>query len=260
MIRMPLLAVLTLLTAAPSLPQSSAAAPVATAGSRQYRPIDAIRWTYDDESHPGGSSWQLRFKHDYSNSSIGPDDNPEVQRIADSIAHTAPGGAVSFSLAREAGTLACTGRAEANGRGSGTCRFDPDNRFGTELARRGIPPEDSDDMLAMTLVDARIALVDDLVAQGYRFEDSGDLIAVAALHVSPAYAGELRGAGLKIDKLDDLVAARALQVDAAWLRDMAQAGYPNLDVERAIQMRALGVTPDYAMRMSRVLHAVGEIQ
>jgi hypothetical protein len=49
-------------------------------------------------------------------------------------------------------------------------------------------------------------------------------------------------------------------VDAAWLGDMARAGYPDLTIGQAIQMRALGVTPDYAVRMARVLHAVGEIQ
>jgi hypothetical protein len=41
---------------------------------------------------------------------------------------------------------------------------------------------------------------------------------------------------------------------------MAQAGYPDLAVDQAIQMRALGVTPDYAVRMARVLRAVGEIE
>jgi hypothetical protein len=78
--------------------------------------------------------------------------------------------------------------------------------------------------------------------------------------VSPAYAGELRGAGLRVENLDDLVAARALHVDAAWLGEMAQAGYPGLKIEQAIQMRALGVTSDYAKRMSRVLSALGEIE
>ncbi len=69
MIRTPLLAALTLLVAAPSLPQS-AARPVPVAEARAYRPIETIRWTYDDESYPGGSSRQLRFKHDKSNSSV----------------------------------------------------------------------------------------------------------------------------------------------------------------------------------------------
>jgi hypothetical protein len=259
MIRLPLLAALTLMTAAPSLPQAVDRG-ASAAEARSYRPIERIRWTYDDESFPGGTSRQLRFTHDRSNSSIGADGDPDVQRIVATIAHAAPGEDVTFSLAREAGTLACTGRAEEGGRGSGTCRFVPDNRFASALESRGIAPHDSDDMFALTLVDAHLATVDDLVGQGFRFDDAGDLIAVSALDVTPAYVAELRGGGLKVEELGDLIAAKALKVDAEWLRAMAQAGYPGLAVDQAIQMRALGVTPDYAVRMARVLRAVGEIE
>lgn len=257
MIRMPLLAALTLLTAAPSLPQPSGH-PAAEA--RHYRGIETIRWTYRDESYPGGASRQLRFTHDRSNSSIDSDGHSDVRRTIEMIAHTAPGQTISFTLTREAGTLACAGRGEADGTGSGTCRFDPDDRFAAELARRGIAPDDSDDLVALTLVDAHLATVDGLAGEGFRFDRAGDLIAVSALGVSPAYADELRRAGLKVDELGDLIAARALKIDAAWLTEMGRAGYPDLAVGQAIQMRALGVTPDYAMRMARVLHAAGEIQ
>jgi hypothetical protein len=259
MFRTPLLAALTLLVAAPSLPQS-AARPVQVAEARAYRPIETIRWTYDDESDPGGSSWQLRFRYDKSNSSVDSDGVPDVRQVIDTIAHAAPGQAVSFNLSREAGGLACIGRAEANGRGSGTCRFDPDNGFAAGLARRGIAPDDSEDLLALTLVNAHVATADALAGDGFRFADSGELIAVSALGVTPAYVSDLRQAGLRVDELGDLIAAKALKVDGQWLGAMARAGYPDLAVGQAIQMRALGVTPDYATRMARVLHAVGEIQ
>lgn len=259
MIRTPLLAALTLLVAAPSLPQT--AGHPAAAHARSYRPIETIRWTYGDENlRDGGSARQLRLRHDRSNSSIGSDSDPDVQRIITILMHAAPGQPLSFSLAREAGTIACTGKAEEGGRSSGTCRFDPDQRFAASLASRGIVPDDSDEMLALALVDAHLATVDGLAGEGFRVRDAGNLIAVSALGVTPAYAGELRGAGLRIDDLGDLIAAKALKIDAQWLGDMAHAGYPDLDVGKAIQMRALGVTPDYAMKMARVLRQAGEIQ
>jgi hypothetical protein len=34
---------------------------------------------------------------------------------------------------------------------------------------------------------------------------------------------------------------------------MAAAGYRHLDADQAIAMRSLGITPDYARRMARVL-------
>ncbi|MGZ3259567.1 MAG: hypothetical protein ACXU6Q_10330 [Croceibacterium sp.] len=259
MIRTPLLAALTLLVAAPSLPQS-AARPVPVAEARAYRPIETIRWTYNEETHPGGSSRQLRFKHDKSNSNVDPRSDPDVQRVIDAIAQAAPGQDMSFYLNQEAGTLACSGHATGNGEGVGTCRFDPDNGFAAGLARRGIGPDDSDDLLALTLVNAHMANVDALTGDGFHFDNSGELIAVLALGVSPTYVSDLRQAGLRVDKLGDLIAAKALKVDGQWLGEMAQAGYPDPAIGKAIQMRALGVTPDYAMKMARVLHTVGEIQ
>jgi len=223
--------------------------------------MDDIRWTYDDASlREGRPARQLRFQHDRSNSSIDPSTDGDVQAIAATIAQARPGQALSFSLRREAGTIACTGTALDEGRGSGACRFDPDERFAAALAARGIVPHDSDEMLALALVDAHLATADGLSRDGFRLDGAGDLIAVSALGVTPAYAGELRGAGLRIGKVGDLIAAKALKIDARWLGEMAQAGYPALDVGKAIQMRALGVTPDYAARMARVLRQVGEIQ
>lgn len=255
MFRTPMLAALALVAAAPSMPR-----PVAgEVPARSYPAIETIHWTYGPQSVRNGWATQLRFTHEGMNSSIDADDAPEIMSELATASSASPGEAVSFRLAHEAGSLACTGRVEGAGKASGACRFDPDQRFAAGLAVRGAPADDSDTLLALTLVDARLALVDGLTTAGYHLDDADDLIAVAALKVTPAYAGELRDAGLKIDEIDDLVAARALDVDAAWLGEMAKAGYPGLTAEQAIQMRALGVTPDYVKRMARVLRAVGEI-
>jgi len=259
-IRTPLLAALTLLVAAPSLPQPAGRS-AAVGQSEPYRAIEGIGWTYGNDGSPNGrSTSQLRFSHGDSDSSISLDGDPELQRIVGIVTQAAGGQALSFALRREAGTIACTGRGEGTGRGSGTCRFDPDPSFAAALIERGLPPRDSDEMLALSLVDAHLATADGLAAEGFRLGGAGDLIAVSALGVTPAYAGELRGAGLKIHEIGDLIAARALKIDASWVGTMAAAGYPNLEVGKAIQMRALGVTPEYAMKMARVLRQVGEIQ
>jgi len=259
MFRTPFVTALALLVAAPSLPQAAEPA----APRHAYPAIERIGWSYGEASLHGGAADQLRFfrnDHGHFDSSLGADDGTDAQAVIASIQRARPGDALSFSLAREAGTLACTGRAGDAGRASGTCRFDPDQGFAVELARRGIAPDSSDDMLGLTLVNAHLATVDGLTAAGFRFADAGDLTAVSALGATPAYADELRGAGLEVDELGDLIAARALKIDAQWLGEMARAGYPNLAVGQAIQMRALGVTPDYAIRMGRVLHAVHEIE
>ena len=253
------LATLALFAAAPTLSQT--AVPTAQhAAARSYRVLDDIRWSYDEESSPGRSTNPLRLTRDGMNTSFGSDEARQIMGEHATASLNSPGEAVTFSIVREAGTLACSGAVESPGHAAGRCRFDPDGSFTSAMSARGLPPEDSAMVLSLALVDAHVASVDGLVAQGYRFEKADDLVAVAALDVTPAYAGELRDAALKVDDLDDLVAAKALDVDGEWLREMARAGYPHLEFEQAIQMRALGVTPEYATKMARVLRAVGEIE
>lgn len=259
MIRFPLLAALTLLTAAPSTPQA-ATQPATEGSARSYPAIERIAWTYGAQNSDGAAATQLRFSHEGSISSFEAGDVPEILGKLAAASLASPGEAVSFNLAREAGALACTGHVTEAGPAAGTCRFDPDEHFVADLGRRGLFPEDSKQVLILALVDGRIGVVDGLVRLGYRFEEVDDLVAVGALDVTAAFAEGLRDAGLVIEELDDLVAAQALGLDAEWMMAMARAGYPELDIEQAIQMRALGVTPDYAQRMSRVLSALGEIQ
>ena len=258
MFRAPIIAALTLFAAMPAL-SSAAAGSAPLAAEPSYGRIEAIDWTYrvDDKA---GHALQLRLSRHGMTTSFGPDEAAAIIGQSPTASLARPGEAINFTLTREAGVLTCSGHSGERGNAAGTCRFDPDLRFTAGLARRGLTAQDSEQVLALALVDARIEQVDGLSGQGYRFDAANDLVAVAALGVSPGYASALREAGLQVDKLNDLVAARALKIDVAWLSDMARAGYPGLDVHRAIEMRALGVTPDYARRMTRVLNAVSPLE
>ena len=245
MLRLPLIAALTLAAAG-----TLAYARDAAAGSPSAA-LDDIAWSYrpatERETRP-----LLRLTRDGMNSVFDPSDLPEVIAALAAIPAEA-GGPASFSLVREAGTLACAGRATGEGRAAGTCRFAPDQQFLAGLAAHGLRPEDNEEVLGLALVDARLASVDGLSRAGFALEDVDQLMAVSALEVTPAFAGELRAAGLVAADTDELVTARALEIDAAWVRGMAEAGFPDLGMEKAIQFRALDVTPDYARRMARVM-------
>jgi len=249
MLRLPLIAALAVCAAAGTL---AYARDLRTSGATE--PLDDIAWSYraaaDAKSRP-----LLELKREGMTSIFDPNDLPEIMRELAAVP-AERGAATGFRLVREAGTLACTGQATGAGHAAGTCRFDPDQRFLSALAERGLSPEDNEDVLALALVDARLASVDGLSRAGFRLADTDDLMAVSALDVSPAFAVELRGAGLVAKDVEDLVTARALEIDAAWVRGMAEAGYPNLGMEQAIQFRALDVTPDYARRMTRVMRGM----
>lgn len=227
----------------------------ATPSTAPFGAVENIEWHYR-----GGSDPQLQLVHEGMNASLNSNEVPEIMAVLAAASSRSPGEAVSFGLVREAGALACAGRADGDGGAEGACRFDPSEAYVAELTAQGLRPEDDGELLALAVVDARMSLVDGLSRAGFEIDEAGDLIAVAALDVTAGYADELKGAGLVIDELQDLIAARALELDADWLNAMAAAGYANLTVERAIQMRALDVTPEYARRMKQVAAALGEFK
>lgn len=161
------------------------------------------------------------------------------------------GGPVSFTIAHEAGRLACSGSLNSAFDGAGTCRFTADPRFEAGLASRGLAPEDRGDLLAMLLVDATTELADGLTAEGLRLKDDGDLIAAAALKVTPAYVRDLKSEAMVLTDVGDAIACKALAVDGAYVRGLAAAGYRGLSAEDVVGMKAMGVSPAYARAMNR---------
>lgn len=153
-------------------------------------------------------------------------------------------GAVTFSLIPEAGTLACHGELRA-ARGAGHCRFVSNAAFEIGLANRAIPLKSREQLLELAVTGARLARADGLAAAGFPMRNGNDLVAATALDVTDDYARSLKQAGLAVRDLNDLVACRALKIDAIWVRGFAAAGY-RLDARRAIAMKAVGVTPEYA--------------
>ncbi|PAL20319.1 hypothetical protein [Sphingopyxis sp. GW247-27LB] len=227
----------------------ASAAPLQPTGSPPV--LTDIRWDIlpaggkgagDDEPH-------LRIRSDRSSSSLALDGSrPEVAAAKRALAGGA--GPVAFTVAHQAGTLACDGRLSRRYEGKGDCRFTADPGFEQALAKRGIAPDERRDLLAMLLVDATVELADGLADAGLRAEDAGELIAAAALHVTPAYVRDLRAAPMKLASLDDAFACRALGVDAGYVRELADAGYTKLSVEDVVSLKALGVSGDYARRMN----------
>jgi hypothetical protein len=238
--------VLLALTPAPCLSQQA------------YPPISDIKWSYGEEPRSKSDRPTFRLSREGHMSSF---DGPEAEAFVGerfTAALARPGDAVSFVVHREAGAIACSGTVIALGRASGTCRFDPEHGFIAQVQARNLAPKDSDELLVLALVDARMASVDSLSHEGFEIAEVDTVIALAALGVTPEFARSLRQAGLVIADTDNLIAAKAVGIDPAWLRGMVEAGYAGLDVDRAIQMRALDITPDYARKMSRVMAALQE--
>lgn len=237
---MPLIALFALAGVAGAAEESSPPAPLA---------LDDLSFEWRDAR---SGSVEIRSRDGRSSTTV------KRARLSD-VSGFEGNGPVRFAVAAEAGRTECSGFRKG-ARAKGDCRFVSSPSYETGLAQRGVTLERRRDLLALALVDARLALVDELSHDGLAPRDSGDLIAAAALGVTGAWAHDLREAGLDIDKFDDLIAARALELDGPFIRAMAAAGYPRLTARQAITMKAVGVTPSYAAAMNRAADAAQQVE
>ena len=215
-----------------------------------------IEWKVTDSQKNGGTP-SLQIRSDGFSTSLSISGaTPDLADVRMAVSRPA-GERVTFTISREPGVLICQGTLQARHRGGGSCRFTPHLPFAAALRERGLRLERSADLLAMTLVDVDLAFIDGLKRQGLTLRTAGDAIGAAALGATPAYVAGLRSAGLKLTDISDALACRALDVDEAFVRGIVAAGY-RPSAQQIVAMKAMGVTPDYAQKISRAARLEGE--
>ena len=164
------------------------------------------------------------------------------------------GGAVKFSLVREAGTIECEGTFR-DGRGSGTFRFTGSQSFVSAMKSRGFdfdadaPSHDGraheNRLFAAAALNVTTALADDLRSGGFARLDVGDLFKAAIFKVDSAFAREMKAAGFPDLGMEDLVKARIFKIDAAFASEVARMGFGEQPMESLVKMRIFKVTPEF---------------
>ena len=143
------------------------------------------------------------------------------------------GGAVKFSLVREAGRVDCEGSFQ-NGRGSGTFRFTGNQGFVSAMKSRGFDFEKN----SSTREDGR--------------ETEDRLFAATALNVTTALADDLLSAGFGRLDVDDLFKAAIFKIDSKFMREMKASGFPNLGMEELVKARIFKIDPDFVAEVTRM--------
>ncbi|HEX8351655.1 MAG TPA: hypothetical protein VF611_01935 [Pyrinomonadaceae bacterium] len=167
----------------------------------------------------------------------------------------ARGGAVKFSLVREAGAVECEGSFR-DGRGSGTFRFTGNQSFVSAMKGRGFDFEtdapaarDGRDvenrLFAATTLNVTTALADDLLTADLGKLDVEDLFKAAIFKVDSKFAREMKASGFADLGLEELVKARIFKIDAAFVGEVARMGFAKEPMESLVQMRIFKVTPEF---------------
>jgi len=165
------------------------------------------------------------------------------------------GGAVKFSLVREAGTISCEG-AFQNGKGAGTFRFTANQNFISGMKSRGFDFEntsrvfhderDSENKLfSAAVLNVTIELADDLLSAGLGKIDLDDLFKAAIFKVDSKFAREMKASGFPDLGMEELVKARIFKIDANFAGQVAQMGFADQSFESLVQMRIFKVTPEF---------------
>jgi hypothetical protein len=165
------------------------------------------------------------------------------------------GGAVKFSLVREAGTVEFEGSFR-DGRGSGTFRFTGSQSFVSAMKGRGFDFEtdapaardgrDSEDRLfAATVLNVTTALADDLSTAGLGRLEVEDLFKAAIFKVDSKFAREMKASGFPDLGMEELVKARIFKIDAEFAGEVARMGFAKEPLESLVKMRIFKVTPEF---------------
>lgn len=203
---------------------------------------DKINLSFERRSERGGHS-QMGMTYDFA----------ELQGL--SREQVAGGGAVRFSLVREAGRIDCEGSFQ-QGKGSGTFRFTGSQSFVSAMKSRGFDFEKTsagwdeergpeDRLFAATTLNVTTALADDLLSAGFGNLDVEDLFKAAIFKVDSKFMREMKASGFPNLGMEELVKARIFKIDADFVGQVTRMGFDREPFESLVKMRIFKVTPEF---------------
>lgn len=164
------------------------------------------------------------------------------------------GGPVSFSLVREAGTIACEGSFQ-DGKGSGTFRFTRNPAFVSGMKSRGFDFEaestwnkghlSEDKVFTAAALNVTTALADDLLSAGFGKLRVEDLFKATIFKIDSSFMREMKATGYPNMNMENLVKARIFKIDAEFVRQATQMGFNKEPFESLVKMRIFKVTPEF---------------
>jgi len=211
-------------------------------------------WKAEAQSGKNPDKIQLSFE---SRSEKGRNQHGSSYNYADlqglSREQTASGGAVKFSLLREAGTIECEGNFQ-NNRGAGSFRFTANPQFVSAMKTRGFDFEADSArgknqdletrLFAAATLNVTTALADDLLAADFGKLDVEDLFKAAIFKVDSQFMREMKASGFPNLGMEDLVKARIFKIDADFVKKVVAIGFDKEPFESLVKMQIFKVTPE----------------
>jgi beta-lactamase regulating signal transducer with metallopeptidase domain len=164
---------------------------------------------------------------------------------------TGSGGPATFSIRRDAGTIAFDG-VFRSGVGAGTFTFTPNQSFAAELVRRGVERPNDDELYALAMGNIGSAFLDELDAQHYAKPSLAQLVRAGDHGVDLAYLHGMAQEGYRLGQLEPLITLRDHGVDPPFVKGMAMQGLDHLTADELRRARDHGVDPQFVAGMKSI--------
>jgi hypothetical protein len=151
-------------------------------------------------------------------------------------------GPAKFEYVADAGTFACEGRFSF-GVGSGTYKFQPNQRFAAAMRELGYDSPSDDQLLNMAMLQVSLDFARGIREAGLR-ASTGQLVELRIHGVSLQYIRETQNAGYQSLTPQDYVAMKIHGVSTEFLRALKHAGY-ELASSQVVELKIHGVGTEY---------------
>jgi hypothetical protein len=170
-------------------------------------------------------------------------------QLSDAQINAATETPVSFSLVRDAGSIAMTGSFQA-GEGVGRFTFTPNASYGQTVRALGVEIDEEltdEHLFSLAMIDVSTAFIREMVSLGYR-ESLSQYTAFRIHGVTAAFVRELATLGYSKLTAEQLVTFRIHGVSTDFVRAMKDLGY-TASADELVTFRIHGVTPDFVRAM-----------
>jgi hypothetical protein len=158
---------------------------------------------------------------------------------------------VSFTIVREAGTIACEGTF-SQGLGAGFWKFSPSASFVSAMSSRGYGNLTDSDLVRAAFNNLTIKYTDELRAAGFEKLTFDDLARAASHQITVAYINDLRGMGFNGLTMSDVIRASNHDIDRSFAGDMRSAGFVSLSLEDLIRLKNHDISSAYVSELKSV--------
>jgi len=156
----------------------------------------------------------------------------------------------NFSVTRDAGTVAFTGKFEDN-KGAGSYGFTLDKIFAADIAGSGVTTVNALEGFAFFRSGFKKDYIGMLQRNGFKGIAAHSVISMYALRIDETFINQFKGLGYNDIPVHNLVTFKAMHIDAAFISGFQKLGYTNIPLNDLPALKANDITPEYVAEMQQ---------